>query len=101
MAINRIFVHRSIYDEFEEQLTKKVSELPYGDPKDPKNIIGPIINEKQIEKIMNLVETAKQEGATATLEGKRIGNVITPFVFTNVTRSEEHTSELQSRGHLV
>lgn len=85
MAINRIFVHRSIYDEFAEQLTKKVSELPYGDPKDPKNIIGPIINEKQIEKIMNLVETAKQEGATATLEGKRIGNVITPFVFTNVT----------------
>ncbi|MBP1971703.1 aldehyde dehydrogenase (NAD+) [Virgibacillus natechei] len=85
MIVNRILVHRDIYDEFAEKFTKRASELPYGDPKDSKNIIGPIANEKQIETIMGLIETAKKEGALVSLEGKRAGNVITPFVFTNVT----------------
>lgn len=85
MAINRILVHRSIYHEFEQAFTKKVSELSFGDPKDPKTIIGPIINEKHIEKIISLVETGKKEGAEIALEGKRTGNVLTPFVLKNVS----------------
>ena len=85
MSINRMLVQRNVYDEFANELVKKVSRLPYGDPKDPENIIGPIINEKQIKKILNLIETAKHEGADFALEGKRIGNVITPYVITNVT----------------
>ncbi|MEY9970664.1 acyl-CoA reductase-like NAD-dependent aldehyde dehydrogenase [Lysinibacillus sp. RC46] len=72
MSINRLFV-------------KRVSELPYGDPKNPSTIIGPIINEKQIERILKLVDTAKKEGANFALEGKRVGNVLTPFILTDVT----------------
>lgn len=85
MAINRILVHRDIYDEFAEKLTKKVSALPCGDPKNPDNLIGPIVNEKQIEKVMALIDSAREEGAHFALEGKREGNIITPFVLTNVT----------------
>jgi aldehyde dehydrogenase (NAD+) len=85
MITNRILVHRDLYDEFVEKFTERASKLSYGDPKDPSNVIGPIINEGQIEKVMGLVETAKKEGARVVLEGKRIGNIITPFVFTNVT----------------
>lgn len=85
MIINRMFVHRSKYEEFTEAFVKRVSQLPYGDPKDPSTIIGPIINEKQIERILKLVEATKNEGAHFALEGKRIGNILTPFILTNVT----------------
>ena len=85
MSINRLFVHRSLYDDFTKAFVKRVSELPYGDPKNPSTIIGPIINEKQIERIIKLVDTAKKEGANFALEGKRVGNVLTPFILTDVT----------------
>lgn len=85
MSSNRILVQRNIYDEFADQFVAKASALNCGDPKDPNNVIGPIINQKQIDKVMNLVNTAKQEGVNVALEGKRDGNVITPFVFTGVT----------------
>jgi aldehyde dehydrogenase (NAD+) len=84
MIINRFLVHRKIYGEFVQKFAERAAQVPYGDPKDPKTIIGPIINEKQIAKVLNLIESAKKEGARMILEGKRIGNVITPFVFADV-----------------
>lgn len=85
MSINRILVHQDVHDEFVQLLVDKLSNLPYGDPKDPSVIIGPLINEKQIQAMMNLIQIAKEEGATIALEGKRVGNVMTPTVFTNVS----------------
>ncbi|MFD0954668.1 aldehyde dehydrogenase family protein [Virgibacillus natechei] len=54
---------------------------------------GPVINEKQIKRIQNLIETAKKEGATVALEGERVGNVITPYVLTNVTNNSTIAKE--------
>ncbi|WHY71774.1 aldehyde dehydrogenase family protein [Fictibacillus enclensis] len=85
MSINRIFVPRKIHDDFTARLVEKIRSIPYGDPKEPEVIIGPLINENQIEKFLNVVAIAKQEGAHLALEGTRIGNIISPFVFTNVT----------------
>ncbi|MCM3706624.1 aldehyde dehydrogenase family protein [Cytobacillus firmus] len=84
MIVNRIIVHKDIYDDFTEKFIDRAKSLPYGDPTDPNTVIGPLINERQLEKAIQYIETAKQDGATLALEGKRIGNVITPFVFTNV-----------------
>ena len=93
MSINRIFVHRSIHDEFVEKLVSKLSNLPYGDPKNPDVIIGPVINEQQITRIQNLIETAKKEGATVALEGKLVGSVLTPYVLINVTNNSTIAKE--------
>ncbi len=84
MAINRMIVHRDVYDEFVEKFTARAKEIPCGDPRDPKNIIGPIINQKQLEKALNLIEEAKQSGVKMALEGKREGSVITPYVWVDV-----------------
>lgn len=84
ISTNRFFVHRRLYDEFIERFAKRLSQAPYGDPLDPKVIVGPLINERQVEKILSLVETAKEEGTRLILEGKRIGNIVTPFVFADV-----------------
>ncbi|GAE26581.1 aldehyde dehydrogenase [Halalkalibacter wakoensis JCM 9140] len=89
MIINRIIVHQDKHDEFVEKFAAKAATLPYGDTSDPKTIIGPLVNERQMEKALHFIEQAKQEGATVALEGQRIGNVLTPFVFTNVDNSSQ------------
>ncbi|OLS33835.1 aldehyde dehydrogenase family protein [Bacillus sp. MRMR6] len=89
MIVNRIIVHQDRYDEFVEKFVARASALPYGDPSDPKTVIGPLVNERQLEKALQYIEDAKCEGATVALEGTRVGNVLTPVVFTNVDNSSK------------
>ncbi|KPN14179.1 aldehyde dehydrogenase [Bacillus australimaris] len=94
MIINRILVHRNLYDTFIEKYTARAASLKCGNPVDPSVVIGPLINEKQADHVMSIIEEGKNEGAKLVLEGKREGNLITPFVFAdvnndmNIARSE-------------
>lgn len=89
MIVNRIIVHKNKYDEFVQKFVEKAKSLPYGDPSDPKTIIGPLINETQIEKALNIINEAKKEGAKIALEGKCIGNILTPTVFVDVDNNSK------------
>lgn len=84
MIINRILVHRSLYNVFVEKYTERAASLKCGDPTDPSVVIGPLINGKQADNVMSIIEEAKNEGAKLVLEGTRDGNLITPFVFADV-----------------
>lgn len=85
MIVNRILVHRAVYDEFVEKFVSRASKIKVGNPEDPDILLGLLINERQIEKVMSMTEMAEKEGATVALRGKRVGNAITPFVFTEVS----------------
>ncbi|WP_462409744.1 aldehyde dehydrogenase family protein [Neobacillus sp. Marseille-QA0830] len=89
MIINRIIVHQDKYDEFVEKFVARAKNLPYGDPSDPKTVIGPLVNDRQLEKALQYIEDAKRDGATVALEGKRVGNILTPYVFTDVDNSSK------------
>jgi aldehyde dehydrogenase (NAD+) len=89
MIINRIIVHKDKYDEFVQKFVDRAKEIPYGDPRDPKVIIGPIINERQLQKALDAIEEGKQAGVKVALEGKRVGNVLTPHVFVDVDNSSK------------
>ena len=84
MAINRIIVSRTIYPAFIKQFKEKVSALKVGDPRQDDTMIGPLIDEKQTDQILSLVNKGKQSGATVYLEGKVEGNVVSPFILTDV-----------------
>ncbi len=87
MITNRFIVHKDKYDEFVEKFVARAKELPYGDPTDPKTVIGPIVNERQLEKALKIIEDAKSIGTKVALEGKRVGNILTPTVFVDVDNS--------------
>lgn len=89
MAINRIIVHQSKYDQFVKEFVERVKNIPYGDPRAPQNIIGPLINNQQLEKAQSSINEAIKSGVNVALEGKRIGNIITPYVFTDVENSSK------------
>ncbi|MUM32848.1 aldehyde dehydrogenase family protein, partial [Mycolicibacterium sp. CBMA 361] len=67
----RMVVHADIYDEVLQRLELMVGNLPWGDPTDPGNLVGPIIRAEQLERIEGLVGRAQQEGARILVGGKR------------------------------
>ncbi len=89
MIINRFIIHKNKYDEFVEKFAVRAKELPYGDPQDPKTIIGPLINKSQLEKAKSYVELAKKEGARIVLEDGFEGNVMKPHIFADVKNDSE------------
>lgn len=89
MCINRIIVHKDLYEQFISKFVERAKALPYGNPLDPKTVIGPLINERQLEKALGFIEEAKRDGANVALEGKRVGNILTPTVFRDVKNSDK------------
>ena len=89
MIINRIIVHKDQYESFVSKFVERTKELTTGNPLDPNTIIGPLINERQIEKALGYIEEAKKEGVTVALEGRREGNVLTPSIFIDVKNDGE------------
>ncbi|KAL4227219.1 Aldehyde dehydrogenase [Mactra antiquata] len=86
IAGSRTFVHADIYDEFVQKATSRAKRRTVGDPwTDVEN--GPQVDEEQFEKIMDLINSGKKEGAKLQCGGKRHGDkgyFIEPTVFSEV-----------------
>ncbi|RJS60502.1 aldehyde dehydrogenase family protein [Bacillus sp. PK3_68] len=89
MIINRLIIHKAVYEEFKQKFVERVKQLPAGDPSDPNTVIGPLMNKNQLNKALQIIEKAKQKGVNIALEGRAEGNVLTPFVFSEVDNSSE------------
>ena len=84
MSTRRIIIEKPIADEFIEKFVKKVSGFKVGNPKEPDTIIGPIINQYQLDEIKKSVEAAVRDGAKVLCGGKADGPCYYPTVVTNV-----------------
>ncbi|MEW8972165.1 aldehyde dehydrogenase family protein [Mesobacillus jeotgali] len=82
MAVNRLIVHKDLYDEFVERFVEKTKSLKAGDPSEPDTLIGPLINRGAVDRILGEIEKAKSEGAKVVLEGSANGTLMTPYVLT-------------------
>lgn len=100
MAVNRIIVDASRYDEFVERFVAKARALTVGDPAQASTAIGPIINQAQLEGLQEKIAKAKQEGAKVLLEGEVKGQVLPPHVFGDVT-PEMNISREEIFGPLI
>ena len=86
-AANRFHVHESVASEFAEKLAGRMSELKVGRGTDPGVNVGPLIDEAQRSKVAELVDDAKQRGATIAVGGERVdgpGYFYAPTVVTDV-----------------
>ena len=63
-AANRFFVHRSVVGEFSEKFAKKISELQVGNGALEGTEIGPLIEQKGLDKVESLVADAVAKGRT-------------------------------------
>ena len=86
----RVLLPRNRYEEGLELIIAGMSAVPYGDPLNPENLMGPVVNKSQYEKILNYIKIGQEEGARLVLGGNRPahldkGYFIEPTVFADVT----------------
>ena len=85
-ACSRVIIKDTIYDKFVKMLVERTEKLTIGDPKNPDNYMGPVVNQASEEKIMGYIEIGKTEGDLVTGGKKADGNgyFIKPTIFTNI-----------------
>nr|WP_302328702.1 aldehyde dehydrogenase [Pseudomonas sp. DVZ6] len=88
-ANSRLYVQRSIHDEFVERLLRQAREWLPGDPLDPASRAGAIVDAGQAARIEAAIAQGRAEGARLLCGGERLSvngsqNFITPTIFTDV-----------------
>jgi acyl-CoA reductase-like NAD-dependent aldehyde dehydrogenase len=67
---SRLVVPRDQYDDVVDIARATIATIPYGDPTDPANYMGPLINKRQQEKVAGYVDRAIADGAKAVVGGR-------------------------------
>ncbi|MBV1888230.1 MAG: aldehyde dehydrogenase [Urechidicola sp.] len=68
---SRIFVEKSIYQKFKTDFVKKVSKLKVSYPSDVKANLGALVSKEQLNKVLDYIEIAKNEGGTILFGGEK------------------------------
>lgn len=89
ISVQRIYVHRDIYDAFREKFVAAVGKIKAGDPRDEKTFVGPIISEDDAKRIEETTRNAVKRGARLLCGGSRDGRIVQPAVLENVPRDAD------------
>ncbi|MBV8730876.1 MAG: aldehyde dehydrogenase family protein, partial [Acidobacteriia bacterium] len=84
MATSRHIVHRKVAEKYVEKLAARAAVLPVGDPFREPVAIGPLINEKQLNRVQGIVADSVAAGAKLVTGGTHSGLFYTPTVLSNV-----------------
>jgi acyl-CoA reductase-like NAD-dependent aldehyde dehydrogenase len=90
IAQTRLLVPRRLHDAFVEALVEDIKSLKIGDPADPETFFGPLVAERQRERVNGYIRIGLDEGAKAVIGGLGLpdgigqGAFVKPTVFTGV-----------------
>src|SRR5579864_1836438 len=91
VAGTRLLVPRTRLDEVKRAILDAIRAFPAGDPADPKTAVGPMVSQKQYERVQSYVRKGIEEGAEVLVGGEghpkglEAGYFVKPTVFVNVT----------------
>lgn len=100
MSTNRFIIEDSVHDAFLERFVDRVSKLKVGDPKAPDTMIGPVINQAQLNGLRRRIEDAVSSGARQVAGGEAQGLVLPPHVFADVM-NEMPLAQTESFGPIA
>jgi acyl-CoA reductase-like NAD-dependent aldehyde dehydrogenase len=72
VSTQRVFVHEDIFDEFVDRLVSRVVKLRTGDPISKETEVGPLINPREVDRIVDWTDQAVAAGARLAAGGKRL-----------------------------
>ena len=93
IAVQRVFVHKWLYDGFLPRLVAEVEALRTGDPADEATDVGPLINEDAARRVEAWVDEAVAAGAEVATGGHRVGTSYQPTVLTGVPPAAKVSAE--------
>ncbi|HJR91795.1 MAG TPA: betaine-aldehyde dehydrogenase [Acidimicrobiia bacterium] len=85
----RVYVHRTVYDDFLARLTARVGKMTIGDPLDPATDVGALISADHRDKVLGYIEAGRRAGARLACGGGARddlgGYFVEPTVFADCT----------------
>jgi glyceraldehyde-3-phosphate dehydrogenase (NADP+) len=84
ISVQRVYVHKHVFDEFVARFVAATGATPHGDPRDEKLFVGPMIDEANAKRVEGWIEEARAAGATVLCGGPRQGALLPPTVLTGV-----------------
>jgi len=102
-AVERIYVHKNLYDAFVEEFVKEVKSYQLGDPTKEGVYFGPLARKEQLDVLAGQVEDAVAKGAEVLTGGKKKegkGYYFEPTVLVNVNHSMQVMKE-ESFGPII
>jgi aminomuconate-semialdehyde/2-hydroxymuconate-6-semialdehyde dehydrogenase len=84
---SRIFVERSVHDEFVSRFAAAAKALRIGDPLDDSTDVGALISEAHVQKVLGYIDLATKEGGTIVAGGHRVdraGCFVEPTIITGL-----------------
>ncbi|HMA91508.1 MAG TPA: aldehyde dehydrogenase family protein [Polyangiaceae bacterium] len=85
MSVRRIIVARAVAEEFTSRFVSKAQSLKLGNPREHDTVIGPLINQSQLERVKANVDATLAAGARALCGAKHDGLCYYPTVLVDVT----------------
>ena len=76
IGVQRILIHADVYEQTKAKLVAATSKLKMGNPRDPETFIGPMIAEKEAQRLESWIEQAVAKGARVLCGGKRQGAML-------------------------
>ncbi len=93
ISVQRIYVHRDIYDAFRDRFVSAVRALVVGDPRDEKTYVGPIISEEDAKRIEQAIQDAVGKGGRLLCGGQRQDKLVKPAVLEGVPQNARASCE--------
>ena len=89
MASSRIIVEEAIYDKFLAAYKAAASQLSLGDLREMSTILGPIISQRQRDRVRRHIDNAVEHGATIETGGNWQGHRCEPTILSGITQAME------------
>ncbi len=93
ISVQRIYVERPAYDDFVGRFVPKVEALKVGDPADEETDVGPLISEKDRDRVLDWIGEASSQGATVLTGGALEGELLRPTVIADAPREAKVSCE--------
>ena len=86
-SVQLLLVQAPIVDAVQSRLAERVRALPFGDPRDPATVVGPLISEAEATRVERWIEEAVARGAVRLAGGARRGAVVPPTLLASIDHS--------------
>lgn len=73
VAGSRLFIERSVYEQVLEGLKAEAQRIRVGNGFTPKVHVGPIVSDRQLERVMGYIQSGREAGANLVTGGERLG----------------------------